>query len=147
MKLLKGNENDKFFPTLLSDFFDNDRIFSPGWLNNEVAKNIPAVNIKENGKEFNIELAVPGFTKKDFHVSLENNIMTISAEKEEEKIEEAEHFTRKEFSSSSFSRSFTLPKSVEFDQVDAKYSDGILKITVPKKEMEPALPKKEIKVN
>lgn len=146
MKLLKANRDGNFFPTLISDFFDNDRIFSPGWLNPEGDKNIPAVNIKENGKEFNIELAVPGFTKEDFHVSLENNIMTISAEKEEEKIEEAEHFTRKEFSSSSFSRSFTLPRSVEAEHVDAKYSDGILKIKVPKKEMEQPLPKKEIKV-
>lgn len=146
MKLLTERRNGDFFPSILSDFFDNDRAFSPRWLNFDFDRNVPAVNIKENGKEFIIDLSAPGFKKKDFHVTIENDIMTISAEKEEEKIDESEHFTRKEFSSNSFSRSFTLPKSVNFDKSDASYVDGILKIKVPKKEVEKALPKKEIKV-
>lgn len=148
MKLLSEKRNGDFFPSLLSDFFDNDRAIGPGWLNLGFDRNIPSVNIKENGKEYMIDLAAPGFNKKDFHVTIENDIMTISAEKEDEKIEESEHFTRKEFSSSSFSRSFALPKSVKFDKSEASYVDGILKIKVPKKkkEVEKELPKKEIKV-
>lgn len=146
MKLIKENKDGNFpttFPTMISDFLEDDRIFSPHWLNHYV----PAVNIKESKKEFNIELAVPGFDKEDFHVTLENNIMTISAQKEEEKVEEAEHFTKKEFNSNSIKRSFSLPGSVDIDKVDAKYSAGVLKVKVPKKEEEEKLPKKEIKVH
>ncbi len=146
MKQLKEKRNGDSLPSVLSDLFDNDRAIGPGWLNLGFDKDIPAVNIKENEKEFIIDLAAPGFNKKDFIVTAENNFISISAEKEEEKMEESEHFTRKEFSSSSFNRSFTLPKSVKFDKVNATYADGILKIKVPKKEVEKALPKKEIKV-
>lgn len=146
MSLIRTKKNGDLFPTLLSDFFDADRFFSPRWLEREFENTIPSVNIKENGKEFNIELAAPGFNKNDFKVSVEDNVLTISAEKKEEKKEEGERFTRKEFSYNTFSRSFTLPQSVNTDKIDAKYTDGILKLCIPKKEAAKALPKKEIKV-
>lgn len=146
MSLIRTKKNGDWFPSLLSDFFDTDKFFSPRWLEKEFENTIPSVNIKENNKEFNIELAAPGFNKNDFKVSVEDNILTISAEKKEEKKEENERFTRKEFSYNTFSRSFTLPQSVNTDKIDAKYADGILKLCIPKKEAAKTLPKKEIKV-
>ncbi|MGZ4099428.1 MAG: Hsp20/alpha crystallin family protein, partial [Bacteroidia bacterium] len=79
-------------------------------------------------------------------INVEENVLTISAEKKEEKNEENDRFTRKEFSYNSFSRSFTLPQTVNAEKIDAKYTDGILKLEIPKKEEAKTLPKKEIKV-
>ena len=146
MSLIKTKKNGDLFPSLLSDFFDTDRFFSPRWLEREFENTIPSVNIRENGKEFSIELAAPGFNKDQFHVNVEDTVLTISAERKEEKKDEGERFTRKEFSYNSFSRSFTLPQSVNAEKVDAKYADGVLKLCIPKKEEAKALPKKEIKV-
>lgn len=145
MSLVKTN-NGKTFPTLLSDFFDNDNFFSNRWMEREFNNTIPAVNIKENNGEFNIEFAAPGFNKSDFKINVEANTLTISAEKETEKNEGNDKFTRKEFSYNSFSRSFTLPQTVNSEKIDAKYNDGILKLHIPKKEEAKTLLKKEIKV-
>ena len=144
MTLVKSNKSGNLFPSVFSDFFDNDRFFSNQWF--EKASNVPAVNIKETDAEFDVELAAPGFKKGDLKVDIDNNVLTISAEKKEEKEEENKRFTRKEFSYSSFSRSFTLPQSVNADKIDAKYNDGILKLIIPKKEEAKAKAKKEIKV-
>ncbi|MBW3469538.1 Hsp20/alpha crystallin family protein [Arthrospiribacter ruber] len=146
MKLLNENKEVGFLPTLISDLLDNDSIFSPTGLQLELHKKLPAVNIRESGKEFNIEFAVPGFDKKDFHIEIQNSLMTVLAKKEVEKTEENEHFTRKEFSLNSFNRSFTLPKNVDTDKVHAEYIDGILKVRMQKKEEEKAIPSKEIKI-
>lgn len=145
MNTVKKNGN--LFPSLMSDFFDADRFFAPRWLEKEFDQNIPAVNVKENGNEFKIEFAAPGFTKTDFKINVEANVLTISAEKKEEKKDENEKYTRKEFSYNSFSRSFTLPQSVNADKIDAKYNDGILRLCIPKKEEVKTLPKKEVKVD
>ncbi len=146
MKPIKTNKNENVLPSLLSDFFDNDRFFGNRWFEREFKQNLPAVNIKETDSDYQIEFAAPGFTKNDFKVNVENQLLTISAEKKEEKNEDNSRFTRKEFAYNSFSRSFTLPESVNTDKIDAKYSEGILKLAVPKKEVSKALPKKEIKV-
>jgi HSP20 family protein len=140
------NKNENFVPTLFSDIFDNAKFFGKNWLEREFGQSFPAVNIKETNKDFALEFAAPGFKKEDFKVNVDNNILTINAEKEEEKNEENKRFTRKEFSYNSFSRSFTLPENVNSEKIDAKYTDGILKLSVPKKEETKALPKKEIKV-
>ncbi|MGZ6523191.1 MAG: Hsp20/alpha crystallin family protein, partial [Bacteroidia bacterium] len=134
------------FPSALSDFFDNEKFFSDRWFEKGPGQSLPAVNIKENNQGFDVELAVPGFNKTDFNINVEDNFLTISAEKQEEKNEEKKHFTRREFSYNSFSRSFMLPKNVDADKIDAKYNDGILKLSIPKKEEEKILPKKEINV-
>ncbi|HWY36292.1 MAG TPA: Hsp20/alpha crystallin family protein [Nitrosopumilaceae archaeon] len=144
MTLVKSNGN--LFPTLLSDLFDNGRFLNNRWFEKEFDQSLPAVNIKENSKEFAVEFAAPGFKKSDFKINVEENVLTISAEKESEKNEESESYTRKEFSYNSFSRSFTLPQTVIADKIDAKYNDGILKLSIPKKEETKTLPKKEIKV-
>lgn len=146
MTLVKTNKSGNLFPTLMSDFFDNDNFFANRWFEKEFNRSLPAVNVKENNKEFNIEFAAPGFKKNDFKINVEENILTISAEKQDEKNEEKDNYTRKEFSYNSFSRSFTLPQTVNADKIDAKYNDGILNLSIPKREEAKTQPKKEIKV-
>jgi HSP20 family protein len=95
-------------------------------------KFIPAVNIKENEAAFELELSVPGFKKEDFNLKLDNNLLTISAKVEDKTTETTEKFTRREFKSRSFSRTFTLSDDVLVEAINAKYEDGILKVELPK---------------
>lgn len=95
---------------------------------------IPAVNISENKERFDVSLAAPGMKKGDFNIDVEGNTLTISAETKEEKEEKDERYTRKEYSYSSFSRSFTLPEGVNKDKIDASYDNGVLKLSLPKTE-------------
>jgi HSP20 family protein len=110
---------------------------------------LPAVNVKENDDAFEIEVAAPGMSKKDFRVNLENNVLTISSERKEEKKEEEKgHFTRREFSYQSFQRSFTIPENmVEGDKISAKYNDGLLCIHLPKREAVKPKPAREISIS
>lgn len=138
MSLLK-----RTFPTLpdFSDFFDGDwREFK---LNGEDL--LPAVNVIENDKDFEIELAAPGFKKSDFKVEVENGVLVISGKVEKEEKEKKKNYTRKEFSYKSFKKSFTLPENVEKEAVAAKYKDGLLKLTL-KKTKKATPPKKEVVV-
>lgn len=146
MTLLKTKKNGNAIPSLLSDFFDSDKFFKNHFFERNFDQSLPAVNIKENSGQYNIEFAAPGFNKNDFKIGIEENILTISAEKKQEKKETKDHYTRKEFSFNSFSRSFTLPQTVNTDKVEAKYDDGILKLNISKKEQSKSSPKKEIKV-
>jgi len=110
---------------------------------------MPAMNVKEHAKDFEIELAVPGFNKKDFEVTIEDDVLHVSGEKEIEKEEKEDDFSRKEFSYKSFKRSMVLPNSINFDQdVKASYKNGILKLNLLKKEevIEKEHPKKVIEV-
>ena len=91
---------------------------------------VPAVNITEDKDAFKLTMAAPGMDKEDFHVDVENDVITISAEKEEEE----KSATRQEYNYNSFSRSFRLPASVMKNKIEAKYRDGILKLTLPKTE-------------
>jgi len=98
---------------------------------------VPAVNIKENDKEVIIEVAAPGLSKKDFEISVENNTLTISAHKEEEKVEEGTNFIKKEFGYEKFQRSFTLPEDIfDVENIKASYKNGVLELVIPKKEEE-----------
>jgi HSP20 family protein len=120
------------FSNLLENIFEND---FPTFTNQEWLKNIsPSVNIKENKDAFVLEVAAPGFAKDSFNVKVEDTLLTISAEAKEEKLNEGEKFTRKEFTHSSFKRSFTLPKTIVADKIVAGYENGILNITLPKVE-------------
>ena len=120
-----------------TNFFDNFERTHNG-LTNETKGNVPSVNIIENDNDFEIEFAAPGVKKEDFNINLDNQVLTISREVKDEK-ETNENYTRREFVYGSFSRSFTLPKSVKFDNIAADYNQGILKITLPKKEEEAKL--------
>jgi len=128
---------------LLSDFFDNDRFFDSDWFKKQ---SVPAVNVKETEKNFEIEVAAPGLTKKDFKITVENGVLTISSEKKEEKEQKEKDYTRMEFSYSSFSRSFSLPENVNEDDVKANYEDGLLKLNVAKKLITQPKAKKAIEV-
>ena len=107
----------------------------------------PSANIIEKPEGFELEIAAPGLKKEDFKITLENSILTISSDLEDEKVEEGKNYTRKEFHYGSFSRSFTLPKSVNAEKIKADYDSGILKIELPKREESKLEIKKEIKIS
>ena len=126
----------RFDDVFKNDFFEDDSL-------------MPAMNVKEHKKDFEIEFAAPGFNKKDFEVSIEDDVLHVSGEKKEEEELEEEDFTRKEFSYKSFKRSASLPNSVNLDQdLKATYKNGILKVRLLKKEevIEKMPPKKVIEV-
>lgn len=134
MSLIKNNESN-WLPLLLDDAFKTD------WLGGTTkAKNIgvsvPAVNIAETEENFTMELAAPGKVKEDFNIELDNEVLTISSEEKSSSEEnvEARKFTRKEFSYATFKRSFSLPESVDSSKISASYTNGVLEITLPKKE-------------
>ncbi len=141
------NYSDRL-PTLFDHFFDNELM---NWSNRNYSTTnttLPSVNIKEDEEAFHVEMAAPGLEKKDFKVELNNNMLTISSEKEEEHEEnEDEQFTRKEFNYQSFNRSFTLPETVESNKIKAKYENGILKVDIPKKEEAKPKPPKKISIS
>jgi HSP20 family protein len=95
---------------------------------------IPAVNVTENTKNFKVSLAAPGLKKEDFKIDVEGNMLTISSETGEEKEEKDERYTKKEYSYSAFSRSFTLPEGVNKEKIEASYENGILRLVIPKSE-------------
>ena len=144
MSLIKRNE----WPLLgngswLSDFFDTEKFFDSDLLKNRV---LPAVNVKESENNYEIEVAAPGRSKNDFNISAENGVLTISSEIKEEKEQKEKDYTRKEFSYSSFSRSFVLPENANDDDIKANYADGILKLEVAKKVISQPKAKKAIEV-
>lgn len=119
-------------PSLFEKIFNNELIDDN--LSN-INTTLPSANIKENKDAFEVEVAAPGFNKSDFNIELNNGILTISSEKEvNDEMKEGERVTRQEFSYQSFTRSFTLPELVEEDKITAKYKNGILSISIPKKD-------------
>lgn len=143
MSLIKHSEWPSISNGWLSDFFDNEKFFDSDLLKN---RTLPAVNVREMEKHFEIDVASPGRSKKDFKVTAENGVLTISSEKKEEKEHKEEGYTRKEFSYNSFSRSFSLPVNADEDDVKANYEDGILKLSIGKKVSSHSKSKKEIEV-
>lgn len=134
MSLVKRT-NYPVMPDLFDDLFSRD-LWNWGLKNNSTTgTNIPAVNIKENQENFEVEMAAPGMNKEDFKVQLDGNMLTINSEKRSEQSEDSqENYTRKEFSYQSFNRAFQLPKEVvDIDQIQAKYENGVLRLLIPKK--------------
>jgi len=132
MTLVKFNEGknrgalvrpgfDDIFESIMNDTFLSDRMVS----------RVPAVNISETEEHYHIELAAPGLKKEDFKVNLDRDLLTISAEHQ---TESDKKYNKREYSYSSFVRSFTLPDSADDDNIEAEYTDGVLKINVAKKE-------------
>lgn len=134
-------------PSLFDRFFDNE-LFD--WSNKNFSNTnttLPAVNIKEDNDGFVVEMAAPGFNKEDFKIELNNSVLSVSSEKEvKNETKEGQQFTRKEFSYQSFSRSFTLPNTVKDDHISAKYENGLLVISIPKKEEAKPRPVKQIEI-
>ena len=143
MKLVRYNSA---FPRFFDDFVtrDLDQLFDvPGFKNHRV----PATNVKETDDFFALELAVPGFKKEDFKVALDQDILTISVEKEENKEEKYDQYVKQEFRSHTFSRSFRLPENgVDGDKIEAKYDAGVLYVTLPKREEVKPKPARTIEI-
>jgi HSP20 family protein len=125
----------------LTGYFDYDRFFHSPW-----EHHFPPVNVKENVKSFEIELMVPGYDKKDFNVSVDEEFLTVSAESKHEDEKKEEGYTQRQFGFSSFSRSFHLPENANQEDIQAKYDGGVLKLVITKKSITPAKPKKSIEV-
>jgi len=138
MKLAKRNLFG--FPQL-TNFFDDE------WFNFKPFKqDFPAaINVVDNEKNYEVEVVAPGLKKEDFKVSIENGILSINGETETKKEEKEKNYVRKEYTASSFSRSFTLPDNIDEESIVANYNDGILKLTINKTEVESAV-KKEIEI-
>ena len=121
-------------PSVFDDFFKpwNEWFDNGGLLSRTM--NVPAVNITEQKNDYLVSLAAPGLKKEDFKIDVDGNMLTISSEKEETKEEKDKKFTRKEYNYSSFSRSFTLPEEINKEKIEAKYEDGVLKISLPRRE-------------
>jgi len=124
--------NRNYVPAYWDDFF-NDRVFDN--LNNSHCNTTsPAVNIVEDDKEFKIEVAVPGLSRNDFRIEVEEDVLTISSEDKQKKEDKKRNYTRREFSYQSFKRSFQLPETIDQDQIQASHESGVLAITLPKKD-------------
>ncbi|MGZ5220894.1 MAG: Hsp20/alpha crystallin family protein [Chitinophagaceae bacterium] len=121
-------------PSVFDDFFKpwNEWFDNGGFLGRTM--NVPAVNITEQKNEYRVTMAAPGLKKDDFKIDVDGNMLTISSEKEENKEEKDKKFTRKEYSYSSFSRSFTLPEEINKEKIEARYEDGVLRISLPRNE-------------
>src|ERR1700712_749244 len=131
VKFANGHKNHGVNP-FFNDVFDS--ILNDSFLNDKLSSRTPAVNIAENENEFQIELAAPGLKKEDFKINLDKNILTVSADKKTETVEEGKKFSKREYSYNSFTRSFTLPEIADHTKIEAEYTDGILKLNVAKKE-------------
>ena len=113
-----------------------DELFNPELVSKNAHSNRPAVNVIEQADQFLIEVAAPGLEKEDFKVELEGQKLIISCQNEEKKNEENLNYRRKEFSFSSFRRTFNITNALDGAKISAKYDQGILTVPVPKKEAE-----------
>jgi HSP20 family protein len=133
MTLVKFGKDQK--NNIVNPFFnDVYSLLNDSFLNEKLATRTPAVNIAETDTQFEIELAVPGLSKEDIKINLDKNVLSVSADKKTETVDENKKFTKREYSFNSFSRSFTLPESADHSKIEADYTAGILKLTVAKKE-------------
>ena len=130
----RNNENSSWLPSIFDDFFGDEFMGVP--VSRQFAT--PAVNIIENDKQYDIQIAAPGMTKDDFKISInDNNELVINLEKkqkEEKKDDDKRTWLRREFSYASYSQSFVLPEDIKEESINAKMENGVLNIVLPKKE-------------
>ena len=145
--------NGTLFPSIPSLF---NNLLADDWIDSSLANwktsgaSLPAVNVRETNDDFHIEVAAPGMKRDDFKVELDNNVLTISSQREETREDNNQNgtYSRREFSYQSFQRSFSLPESkVEGDKIVARYENGILHIAIPKREEAKVKPAKQIKIS
>ncbi|CDF79527.1 small heat shock protein [Formosa agariphila KMM 3901] len=146
---LANRNSNQNFPTLstwLDDVFNRDlpSVFSSNF---NTGMTLPQVNIKETADAFVVDMAVPGLKKSDFHIDLDNQLLSISTEVKEENEHKEDNYTRREFGYSSFKRTFTLPESVNDEKINATYKEGILCVTLPKKEEAKQKPARSITIS
>jgi HSP20 family protein len=131
VKFANGQKNHAVNP-FFSDVFDS--ILNDSFLSDKLASRVPAVNIAETENAFQIELAAPGLKKEDFKISLDKNVLSVSADNKTASVEEGKKYSKKEYNYNSFTRSFTLPETADHSKIEAVYASGILKLNVAKKE-------------
>lgn len=133
MTLVKWNNktNNALLPGF-NDVFES--IFNDTFFNDRMVTRVPAVNISETENNYHVELAAPGLKKDDFKLDLERNVLTISVEQRADHEDNHKNYSKREYSYSSFVRSFTLPESADDSKIDASYTDGILRIDIAKRE-------------
>lgn len=129
-----------------------DEVFNRDWpsvfsQNFNTGMSLPMVNIRETADAYYVEMAVPGLKKSDFHIDLDNQVLSISTETDEENERKEETYTRREFGYSSFRRAFTLPETVDDGKIKAEYNEGILSIHLPKKEEAKQKPTRSIQIS
>ena len=134
---------NSFLPSFVDEFFGKDL---PGLVTLNYGVSSPSVNVIESKEDFRIEVAAPGLEKEDFRINLQNNVLTILSDKESKQEEANEKFMRREFSYLQFSRSFSLPLTADSENTKAFYKNGVLSITVPKKEEAKEKPLREIAI-
>jgi HSP20 family protein len=132
-----------FRPFYMPNLFDDD--FFSGLTSR--TSSMPAVNIREDEKNYFLDLAIPGIDKKDLKIDINEDVLTISSEKKMENEEERDGYKRKEFSYSSFCRSFYIPENANKEKIEAGYKDGVLNVTLPKHEEEKTKITREIKIS
>jgi HSP20 family protein len=144
MTLVKfnNNHNNSLLPGI-NDVFES--IFNDTFLNDRMVTRVPAVNISESENNYHVELAAPGLKKEDFKLNLERNQLTISVETSSNQQDNQKNYNKREYSYSSFVRSFTLPESADDSKIDASYTDGILHIDIAKRE-EAKLVRRQIEI-
>jgi HSP20 family protein len=130
VKFAKEQKNNVVNPF----FNDVYSLLNDSFLSDKIIIRTPAVNISENDNQFDVELAIPGLSKEDIKISLDKNVLSVSADKKTETVDENKKFTKREYGFNSFSRSFTLPESADQSKIEADYVAGILKLTIAKKE-------------
>jgi len=130
-------------PNIIDELFNNDS--QGGKTENYTYRCKPAVNVTESEHTFQIDVAAPGFDRNELKVTIDNNLLTISSVPEEKKTDSKEKYLKREFSTSSFSRSFELPENVEADKIEASHKNGVLSINIPKK-AKVEIPVQEIEV-
>ena len=134
MSLVKWNHEKKGNSLVpgFNDIFES--FFNDAFVSDRLTSRVPAVNISETPEKYHIELAAPGLKKHDFKISTERNMLTISVELRNESTDSNKTYNKREFSYTSFVRSFTLPESADENQIEAAYNDGVLQIDITKKE-------------
>jgi HSP20 family protein len=143
MTLVNFNNRTRNSAPHFNNVFDS--LFNEAVTKNQAVNKMPAVNIMETATDYKIELAAPGLSKEDFQINLKKDNLSVWAEKKAAEGAEAKDYNRREFNFNSFARSFVLPESVDAEKIAAEYVNGILYITIGKKEELNA--NKEIKVS
>ena len=145
----RSQSNYPSFPSFFDRILEGDLMDWSNFNFSNTNTTLPAVNVKESENDYTIEVAAPGMTKNDFKINFENGRLTISSEHQDEKEEKKKgQYTRKEFSYQSFQRSFSIPENeIDGEKIVAKYNDGILNITLPKRDEVKPKPAREIKIS
>lgn len=134
--------NNSVFPALINE------LFKPDWFGGleSATTYLPVVNIKDNEANFELELSVPGRKKADFKIEIDKDVLTISTEEKTDEVKKEEKFTRREFTLKSFKRAFTLPNTIDAENIKAKYENGILRFELPKRAEALPKPKRQIEL-